>query len=360
MQLGDFITMASPVTVHAERCIHSFSPRASCHKCIQVCPSSSISLVNGCISVNACDGCGRCIQVCPHDVFEMEFSEALHTSIEGPLILVCRKHDFSDMPVLQTNCLQQFTWLQLALFVQRFGEVVLYASEKVCEACEFDWFPQGQQLLMQRYGLDAYVEQLHIIRDEDAMRALLEERFPSLNTRREYMVNQIEHIKLAANKYTHQSLESYLGAFHEAMHQEHTLRFEKTQSQAMLLHELYQSIPSCDTGQEIPLQMLTNSRCRFCRTCEKLCPWEAIAVIEENEHAVLAHHDTLCACCGLCLDVCPEHGLHWDHGLTVQDIIKPQWRIIADGSAKKCEHCGERFFPTEKGQDRCAICRNKH
>ena len=74
---------------------------------------------------------------------------------------------------------------------------------------------------------------------------------------------------------------------------------------------------------------------------------------------MLAHHDVLCARCGLCMDICPEQGLHWDRGLTVQDIAEPHWRVLNKGSARTCERCGELFYPAEEGQVRCAICRNK-
>ena len=118
--------------------------------------------------------------------------------------------------------------------------------------------------------------------------------------------------------------------------------------------------PCLHSAQEIPLQALTNTHCRFCRSCEKLCPWQAITIVEEEGRAVLAHHDVLCARCGLCLDICPEHGLHWDRGLTVENITAPHWRVLAEGAARECERCGEIFYTTEEGQIRCAVCRNKY
>lgn len=362
MNLSDMIAMVSPVEVHAERCIHQFSPRASCRRCVQFCPSGSIHIVDRVVSVDTCDGCGRCIQACPHDVFEMDFSEALTMPDgQGPLVIACRKEDFPDMPVLAAGCLQQFTWLQLAILAHRFGEVILYADQAVCEACDYDWFPEGQMMLMARYGLKAYVERIRLIREPDEMAAFLKETFGDLNTRREYMKNQLAHAKQAAEKYTKQSVEGYLEAFRQTVHPVQALTFEKTQSHALLLHELLNAGDLTEEAaqQELPLEMLAASRCRFCRTCETLCPWQALAIIEREDHAVLAHHDVLCARCGLCIDICPEHALHWDHGLKAADIAQPHWRVLAEGEAQVCEKCGETFYPTEKGQKLCAICKNK-
>ncbi len=360
MNLSDLIALSAPVEVHSERCIHQFSPKASCARCMQVCPSGSIQLRNGQIEVETCDGCGRCIQACPHDVFTMDFPEILAVPPEGPLVIACRKHDFSDMPVFSTGCLQQFTWLQLAMLVHRFGEVVLFADEETCSACTYDWFPKGQTVLMQRYGLTAYEEKLHIIREKEAMNDYLQTHFGDINTRREYMKKQLETVKYAAKQYTKRSMNGYLDAFRETVQSKQALCFEKTQSQTLVLHELYEAMSKREDEAVIPLQALAATRCRFCRTCEKLCPWQAVAIVEEEGKAVLAHHDVLCARCGVCVDLCPEHGLHWEHGLTVADIATPHWRALAEGTAVVCEYCGEWFYPTEKGQTTCVICRNKY
>lgn len=90
MQLSDLIAMAASVDVHPERCIRAFSPRATCSKCVQLCPNGSIRIDGGVVSVDTCDGCGRCIQACPHDVFEMDFPAALKMPHDGPLIICCR------------------------------------------------------------------------------------------------------------------------------------------------------------------------------------------------------------------------------------------------------------------------------
>ena len=126
MNLSDIISMTNPVQVHLERCIHSYSPRATCKQCVHFCPNGSVQLENGCIAVESCDGCGRCIQACPHDVFEMDFQTALAVK-EGPLFISCKKEQLQDVPVMAAGCLQQFTWLQLALLVERFKDVYLYA-----------------------------------------------------------------------------------------------------------------------------------------------------------------------------------------------------------------------------------------
>ena len=355
MNLSDIISMTNPVQVHLERCIHSYSPRATCKQCVHFCPNGSVQLENGCIAVESCDGCGRCIQACPHDVFEMDFQTALAVK-EGPLFISCKKEQLQDVPVMAAGCLQQFTWLQLALLVERFKDVYLYAEENRCNQCEFQWFPEGQIALMNKYGLENYGAHVHVVRNREMLTHQLNQTYGIINTRRQFMMNQFSGMKHAAKNYTEQTLNATLESLNENLHK--GVVFEKTQSHAILLNELYEKgIPN--PKEELPLQALMSSTCRFCHTCEKLCPWQALAIIEEDGHAILAYHDVLCARCGLCIDICPEHGLMWSHGLTQGDIAEPHWRLLNEGEAVECERCGEKFYPTEEGQTRCAICKNK-
>ena len=355
MNLSDIISMTNLVQVHLERCIHSYSPRATCKQCVHFCPNGSVQLEKGCIAVESCDGCGRCIQACPHDVFEMDFQTALAVK-EGPLFISCKKEQLQDVPVMAAGCLQQFTWLQLALLVERFKDVYLYAEENRCNQCEFQWFPEGQIALMNKYGLENYGAHVHVVRNREMLTHQLNQTYGIINARRQFMMNQFSGMKHAAKNYTEQTLNATLESLNENLHK--GVVFEKTQSHAILLNELYEKgIPN--PKEELPLQALMSSTCRFCHTCEKLCPWQALAIIEEDGHAILAHHDVLCARCGLCIDICPEHGLMWSHGLTQGDIAEPHWRLLNEGEAVECERCGEKFYPTEEGQTRCAICKNK-
>ncbi|MDO4281549.1 MAG: hypothetical protein Q4C56_07960 [Peptococcaceae bacterium] len=359
MNLQDLIDATSPLRVHPERCIHCYSPRARCNQCVLACPSKCISISDGEVKVEGCDGCGRCLAVCPHDVFEMDFPK-VYAQGQSPLVIACERMQLSDLPVLSAHCLSQFTWLELALLVQKFGEVYLCCTEARCEDCAHSWLPIGQTAMLARYGLPSLAEHLHIIRDEDALEALVATQFGEANTRRAYMQNQWARIKDVGKNYSRQSVEAYLDAFEETLHQHsgRTLQFEKTASHCLLLSEIYEALPQLEE-ETIPLQALENSRCRFCGVCERMCPWQALAILEEDHQAMLVHHDVLCARCGLCIDLCPEHGLHWSHGLTPKAIAEPHWRKLAAAEARECEACGEWFYPTEDSQTRCAICRNK-
>lgn len=356
MNLDNLISLTKPVRIHQNRCIRSFSVRSTCTKCIQQCPHHAIEFTNGVIEINNCAGCGRCVQACVHDVFEMDFPSALQIE-KKPYILACKKHGRIDLPVVAVECLQQFTFLQLAIMVKQIGDVYLYCDEKECEQCPENWFPEGQLMLMERYGLEKYKDKIHIIKNEEVLWQLLNKESVIVNERRAYIKNQLESVKSVASQYTKETVEAYTSAVTETLNI-NSQSFEKTQSHALLLAELY-SHQEFLVDKEIPLQKLENTKCRLCHICENLCPWEALAIIEENGHAVLAHHDVLCARCGLCVDLCPEKGLFWNMGLSREGIYHPHWRVLAELDEKQCERCGEGFYPTEEKQSVCAFCKNK-
>lgn len=357
MKIDELINIAKPVKLHANRCIQSFSFRATCKQCVQICPDHSIAMIENHIDVHSCVGCGKCVQVCNHDVFEMDFPSVLQSDTKGFLILCCKKEGLIDLPVVQCDCLNQFTFLQLALMVRHFGKIYLYHDEKTCIHCQNMWFPNGQIELMKRYGLEAYASKIIILNNQEDLKKFVAHEGLDINQRRSFIQNQFKGLKSITLKYAKETADAYVSAVGESLSTK-SQSFEKAQAHAMLLSELYSE---SDTKEDecIPLKKLSNSACRYCHICEKLCPWDAIAIVEKEGKAVLAHHDVLCARCGLCIDLCPEKGLLWTQGLRVKDVKTPRWRILNEAEAATCECCGELFYPTKEKQTICSFCTNK-
>lgn len=357
MNIYDFISMSIPITINENKCIHAYSGKSTCQKCIRHCPVHGISLVGHKITVEECIGCGRCIQQCPQQVFEMDFQRLLSIPKADELIIACRKAGVVDYPVIETNCLQQFNITQLAMLSQKFSSIIMYCDNETCERCESQWYPEGQKILLGKYGFFKTSERIKIIRDKKNLQCTLEKNQQDINNRRLFMKNHFQTLKNTSTKYVEQTANAYTNSFIETISSK-SLTFQKSPSQSMLIH---QSIVACEEDglQEIPLEKLDNIRCRFCGACESICPWEAIALIKNEDDCYLAHHDVLCARCNLCIDICPENGLLWGHGLNIHDLYEPKWRVLKSGIKKICEKCGEEYYTLDDQQERCIICRNK-
>lgn len=358
MNIFDYIALNIPVSVYNDRCIRCYSKKSTCIKCIQSCPTRGIVFNETGIDVTECIGCGRCIQQCPLHVFELDFQHIMDIDATSLIILSCYKSRLKDYPVIETRCLQQFNIYQLAVLLQKYSSIILFCDEETCEKCDSTWYPLEQKLLLEKNGLKKTSNNLSIIRNKKILDEFISKSDIDLNNRRLFMKNQWKNIKNTGNKYIEQTARSYIKSFSETVSSQKIV-FKKTQAQTMILHQCL--LENEDVSDEaISLQKLENSRCRFCVTCESMCPWGAIAIIREENNSLLVHHDVLCARCGICIDVCPENGLFWNQGLTVKDIYMPEWRVLKKGTKKQCNKCEEIFYTDKNEQELCVFCKEDY
>jgi len=60
-------------------------------------------------------------------------------------------------------------------------------------------------------------------------------------------------------------------------------------------------------------------RCAGCRTCEGLCPYGAIEMVEYAGRTVAYVNEVLCKGCGVCAAACPA-GAAVQHGFTQEQV----------------------------------------
>jgi heterodisulfide reductase subunit A len=62
-------------------------------------------------------------------------------------------------------------------------------------------------------------------------------------------------------------------------------------------------------------------KCAGCRTCEGLCPYSAIEMVDRLERRVAYINEVLCKGCGVCAAACPS-GAAMQHGFTQEQVFE--------------------------------------
>ncbi len=78
------------------------------------------------------------------------------------------------------------------------------------------------------------------------------------------------------------------------------------------------------------------ARCGGCRTCEGLCPYHAVEMVDLEGRPVASINEVLCKGCGACAAACPA-GAAVQHGFTVEQIYAEILGALAPGERSQPE-----------------------
>jgi ferredoxin len=88
---------------------------------------------------------------------------------------------------------------------------------------------------------------------------------------------------------------------------------------------------------------LEKARCTGCGLCALDCPTGALIVSFSGEAEVyqLLFKHNLCVACGRCVEVCPEHCLHLERTLELDELNRPA--VLFEDEIVRCSECHSPF-----------------
>ena len=314
--------------IQSERCVHAYSPAASCSMCVDVCPQRAWILDDESLSLdqNACDGCGLCRPACPESAIEAPFEPALRAAKNGDLVafLLCgraiRQAGEGIVPCLHALGLRDL----LGLAARGLSQIIV--APESCDGCTC---PDANRL-------DRTVDALNAIRGSRNLPVVSLDRLTPEAWRARLHAFARRPEQPDANK------RRLLGFLRETLENGAGMRLDPDRSMTATGDaRVFPAVPGIDAAS-----------CTGCNACAGICPHGAITLRGQPNQLRYEIDAGQCTGCRLCTDVCNEDAVTvTEIAVQVQDAVplKRQW----------CQSCRVPFY-TPIGSGRtvllCEIC----
>jgi len=357
-KIASFLQNLSPVTIRAQLCSRTITPKSSCSNCQKVCPVQAITLTGNGPKVEPCISCGLCIEACPNHVFKLNENNLLDINNKQiqTLILTCslmlqNSEKTVQNSISKISCLGELYPELLIYLLSIFSKIIIIHDPKECSNC-------FAQTLEEKFQLDKFsnildeniTEKLMIVNDINKIK-------PYLNTQKTQPAHDrrsfFKSIFTGSKELSQQILDS-------ALHQEIPKNKKEKPLKMYYLSEALKKQKNIDYSKMLPYPKIKLTACNFCGACSKLCPTGALKINEEEKEKRITFTPNLCTHCNICSDVCFYQGLSWENDTTLGEFINDEAQILGSAIEKVCDNCQQEYYDFDENQNLCFLCRPMH
>jgi ferredoxin len=312
-----FLPDPSPgITLLAKRCLRRRLNTNQCTRCLDVCPSSALSLHGREISLSEtqCTGCMACVTACPQDALlsEYDIEESLAAIEQGrELIFSCARQRQNNPDEVIVPCVGVFSKHILAtILIKGCGSARFNVAE--CSECNNQKasivFFADYKLVTETFS-QVLPPNLVLVHQSDPPLATTEDR-------RSYLLGIKENILSVTKK----SFTPISTPPQKRTSQKH----EKTNSRrAPYKTKIFKNLLidlSEESRQKIQAllgySLSVTGECTCCPLCKGICPTGAIRLERSAQGKKLRFAMQDCSGCGLCVEFCKKGALTLEKNLS--------------------------------------------
>ncbi|NEW60777.1 ferredoxin [Sulfurovum sp. bin170] len=337
-------------------CVRATSKFSQCTKCVDICPVSTIEIVDNipAFTPSACIDCGGCVGVCPTEAFSLKDFSSVNFFFEflesKEKLLACK----TEIPCLSILSVEHLISLALA------SDENLVMNVDGCSCGG-----ESDRLTNQ---IKANIEEANFLLESFSDKRILTDVFESKATQKETVSDRRSLFSLKGALKNKQSFDEVvdadeLKAFELDSEVISKIKNKNIPDKRKLLFSVlkrverpksYEILASEDIS--FTSQKFVDETCTNCQICYRICPTGALS--SDAKFSVINFDSMMCVKCHLCHDVCEPNSIGIQAGFEIKEFFEPTQRTLASFNIKRCNECGNHFTYTG-GLVECIRCKSE-